>query len=180
MSDCLNSSKNKCFPRSGCAGLHNYLPQNSGFTLSNMAARAGGRACGLIIFRRILNNPVEYLLLQASYGSHHWTPPKGHVEKGEGDEETAFRETEEEAGISAQSLNLIKDFKIVLEYPVKGALKKVIYWLAEFTDEDCKVKLSDEHQSYEWATLERACQLVRYHDTQSALTSAEKHIKDNC
>ena len=145
-----------------------------------MAARTGGRASGLIIFRRILPNPVEYLLLQTSYGSHHWTPPKGHVEGKETDEETAFRETEEEAGIKAKSLKFMKDFKVVLEYPVKGLPKTVIYWLAELTDRNCEVKLSDEHESFEWAILSRACELVRYHDTQSALKSAEKFIKENC
>ena len=145
-----------------------------------MAARAGGRASGLIIFRRILNNPAEYLLLQTSYGSHHWTPPKGHVEGDETDEQTAFRETEEEAGITSRSLNFMKDFKIVLQYPVKGAPKKVIYWLAELTDQECKVKLSDEHQDFEWANLARACELVRYHDTQGALKSADQYIKENC
>ena len=40
------------------------------------------RACGLIIFRRRLipkvdNAAIEFLLLQASDGIHHWTPPKG-------------------------------------------------------------------------------------------------------
>ena len=145
-----------------------------------MAARAGGRASGFIIFRRILSRPVEYLLLQTSYGSNHWTPPKGHVEGDETDEETAFRETEEEAGIKAQSLHFMKDFKVVLEYPVKGLPKTVIYWLAELTDRDCEVKLSDEHQSFEWVNLAKACELVQYHDTQGALQSAEKYIKENC
>lgn len=45
------------------------------------------RACGLIIFRRCLiptvDKPaVEFLLLQASDGIHHWTPPKGARQKG--------------------------------------------------------------------------------------------------
>lgn len=34
------------------------------------------RAAGFLIFRR-LDNKTEYLLLRASYGSKHWTPPKG-------------------------------------------------------------------------------------------------------
>jgi hypothetical protein len=34
-------------------------------------------ASGFIIFRRLERNPIEYLLLQTSYGGHHWTPPKG-------------------------------------------------------------------------------------------------------
>lgn len=40
------------------------------------------RACGLIVFRRLAScvpppDNIEYLLLQTSYGEHHWTPPKG-------------------------------------------------------------------------------------------------------
>jgi len=33
-------------------------------------------AAGFIVFR-IMSNQIQYLLLQASYGVHHWTPPKG-------------------------------------------------------------------------------------------------------
>jgi len=36
-------------------------------------------AAGFIIFRRLERNPIEYLLLQTSYGGHHWTPPKGEI-----------------------------------------------------------------------------------------------------
>lgn len=40
------------------------------------------RACGFIVFRRLAScvpppDNIEYLLLQTSYGEHHWTPPKG-------------------------------------------------------------------------------------------------------
>lgn len=41
-----------------------------------MASAGGLVAAGLIIFRKIQSN-IEYLLLQTSYGQHHWTPPKG-------------------------------------------------------------------------------------------------------
>ena len=34
------------------------------------------RAAGFLIYRKF-NEKIEYLLLKASYGSHHWTPPKG-------------------------------------------------------------------------------------------------------
>lgn len=34
------------------------------------------RAAGYVIFRRIAGN-IEYLMLQASYGNFHWSPPKG-------------------------------------------------------------------------------------------------------
>lgn len=38
----------------------------------------GKRAAGFLIFRR-LNEQIEYLLLKASYGNKHWTPPKGKI-----------------------------------------------------------------------------------------------------
>lgn len=34
------------------------------------------RAAGLVIFRNY-NQIIQFLLLQTSYGEHHWTPPKG-------------------------------------------------------------------------------------------------------
>lgn len=34
------------------------------------------RAAGFLVFRRIQSD-IEYLLLKASYGRKHWTPPKG-------------------------------------------------------------------------------------------------------
>ena len=135
------------------------------------------RSCGFIIFRRVSSNSVEYLLLQASYGNNHWTPPKGHVEADEDDEETAYRETREETGIESCSLRLVKDFKVELEYTVNDAMKKAIYFLAEFTDKECQVKLSKEHIGYIWADLNKACELVKYHETQGALQSAEEFIK---
>ena len=38
------------------------------------------RAAGFILFRRAPpKHEIEYLLMQTSYGKHHWTPPKGNV-----------------------------------------------------------------------------------------------------
>lgn len=33
-------------------------------------------AAGFVLFRR-MQSEIEYLLLKASYGSKHWSPPKG-------------------------------------------------------------------------------------------------------
>ena len=49
---------------------------------------AAKRAAGLVIYRLKDGAGVssaEWLLLQTSYGEHHWTPPKGHVDPGEDD-----------------------------------------------------------------------------------------------
>ncbi|XP_002736206.1 bis(5'-nucleosyl)-tetraphosphatase [asymmetrical]-like [Saccoglossus kowalevskii] len=136
------------------------------------------RAAGLIIFRRFQGKP-EYLLMQTSYGQHHWTPPKGHVDPGESDKVTALRETEEEAGLTAAHFKMIEDFKKVLKYNVKGRLKTVVYWLAELVDRNVAVKLSKEHQRYEWLEIDKACDIAKYVEMQEALRDADNFIKCN-
>ena len=127
----------------------------------------GVRAAGLIIFRRF-SHDIEYLMMQTSYGEHHWTPPKGHVDPGENDMQTALRETEEESGLKPKDFELL-DFKRELHYLVKQKPKVVVYWLAELKNEHAEVKLSNEHQAYEWATFNRATELAKYQDLQDLL-----------
>lgn len=138
------------------------------------------RACGFIIFRRIAastSNGIEYLLLQTSYGEHHWTPPKGHVDPGEDDLTTALRETREEAGLGEEHLHIARDFLKELHYQVRGRDKTVLYWLAELRDPAMAVTLSDEHQDYRWAQLDEACKLARYQDLQETLKEAQVYLE---
>jgi len=66
------------------------------------------RAAGIIVYRAVASG-AEYLLLQTSYGQHHWTPPKGHVDPGEDEWTAAVRETKEEAGLRETDLHFVKE-----------------------------------------------------------------------
>ncbi|NXA44849.1 AP4A tetraphosphatase, partial [Nothocercus julius] len=142
------------------------------------------RACGLIIYRRLqpaapskVADNIEYLLLQTSYGTHHWTPPKGgHVDPGEDDLQTALRETREEAGLQATQLTLVDGYKKELHYPVNGKPKTVVYWLAEMKDCNTEIKLSEEHQAFQWLKLEDACKFAEYEDMQAMLKDAHQFL----
>lgn len=139
------------------------------------------RACGLIIFRRHLipkvdNSTIEFLLLQASNGIHHWTPPKGHVDPGETDLETALRETREETGIEASQLTIIEGFRKELNYVAWKKPKTVIYWLAEVRDFDVEICLSQEHQAYRWLGLEEACQLAQFDEMKATLQEGHQFL----
>lgn len=131
------------------------------------------KAAGFVIFRR--QPALEYLLMQASYGIHHWTPPKGHVEQGEDLLQTAYRETEEEAGISKNDL-LLTNYSETINYEVNKKPKAVTYYLAELSD-CASIKLSDEHQDYKWANLEDACKLVNFAEMQKVLRNCDAFLQ---
>ncbi|KAG6439254.1 hypothetical protein O3G_MSEX000620 [Manduca sexta] len=126
------------------------------------------RAAGLVIFRKY-NQGVQFLLLQTSYGQHHWTPPKGHVDPGESDWVTALRETKEEAGLSEEDLEIYKDVSKTLHYDVKGKPKDVVYWLAKLRNPELEVKLSDEHQDLKWLPLKQAQEVSGFEDMKKLL-----------
>lgn len=135
------------------------------------------RAAGLIIIRRI-EEGIQYLMMQTSYGEHHWTPPKGHVDRGETDLQAALRETQEEAGLQETDFKML-DFKRELHYPVKGKPKVVVYWLSELLNPNSKIKLSREHQAFEWAGLDRAIELAKYPDLQNLLRECHSYLSAN-
>lgn len=57
-----------------------------------------------------------------------WAFPKGHVEAGESEAQTALREVLEETGVR---VILLPEFRFVTNYsPVRGTMKKVVYFAA--------------------------------------------------
>nr|XP_060617152.1 bis(5'-nucleosyl)-tetraphosphatase [asymmetrical] [Anolis sagrei ordinatus] len=147
---------------------------------SLIGASMSVRACGLIIFRKLQElssaSTIEFLLLQTSYGSHHWSPPKGHVDPGEDDLQTALRETKEEAGLDASQFTILDGFRKELNYTANGKPKTVVYWLAEMKDSNAEIKLSSEHIAFRWLSLGEACKLAEFLDMQSTLKEAHQFL----
>lgn len=151
-------------------------------------------ASGFVIFRKFATE-TEYLLLQTSYGIHHWTPPKGkslnyweisytkskrisgHVDAGESIIETAWRETQEESGLTSKDLKLYENNKKTLIYIVNGKPKTVHYWLAELVNPNATVILSDEHQDFKWLRLQEACDLAQFKEMQDTLKEFDELIR---
>ena len=55
------------------------------------------KSCGALVYRKFHGN-IELLLIKHANGGH-WSFPKGHVEEGETETETAQREIYEETGV---------------------------------------------------------------------------------
>ncbi|KAK7507331.1 hypothetical protein BaRGS_00001266 [Batillaria attramentaria] len=139
-----------------------------------MAAVKEVVAAGFIIFRRC-SRPVEYLVMKHKYGGH-WGTPKGHVDPGESEFDTALRETLEEAGLTRDKLKIFDAFKTVLHYEAFGKPKRVVFWLSELVDPQAEIILSDEHTDFKWLPLDEACRLLQFEDMQKAVRDADKFI----
>lgn len=111
------------------------------------------RSCGVIIFRRD-RNMLRYLLLYQR-GSHTWSFPKGHMERGESELETAIREVEEEVGMSVQP---IPGFCGKASYPVGNGEKTVVLFLAKANA--TPILNSQEVLSHRWVNLPEAEKLL--------------------
>ena len=106
------------------------------------------KSCGVLPYR-IVNGQPEFLLVCESF-SRRWSIPKGHVEAGETDVQTALRELYEETGLTAR-LDTTRAASV--EYAISGyARKKVVFYLGE-VEGDPKVR-EGEIDKYKWVTAE--------------------------
>ena len=96
------------------------------------------RSCGIIPFRR-REGAVEYLLLHSNMVRNPdaaWEFPKGSVEAGEEETQTALRELREESGVA--EIDLLPDFRDQVNYQYRRGgrdiEKIVIFFIGEVTD----------------------------------------------
>jgi 8-oxo-dGTP pyrophosphatase MutT (NUDIX family) len=86
------------------------------------------KSCGTVIFRKT-RGKYAVLLIKNKY-TDCWSFPKGHVEEGENEYQTAIRETYEETGIEVKIEN---GFRMESHYLIgkkKNTEKKVVYFAA--------------------------------------------------
>ena len=106
------------------------------------------KSCGVLPYR-MLNGQQEFLLVFETY-SKCWSLPKGHIEAGETDVQTALRELYEETGLTA---NLDTSRCASIEYPISSfARKQVAFFLGEVVGVP-KVR-EGEIDKFKWVTAE--------------------------
>ena len=133
------------------------------------------KSCGVVLF-----NSDKFLLLQHinedSRVDGHWDFPKGHVELGEEEIDTALRELKEETKI--EDVDIIPSFKQFINYNISkdtlSVSKKVIFFLAETKVWD--VSLSSEHQNFVWLNFEEAVERLTYDNAKNILKEAHIFI----
>lgn len=106
------------------------------------------KSCGVLPYRMV-SGQQEFLLVFETF-SKCWSLPKGHVEAGETDVQTALRELHEETGLTAK---LDASRSASIEYPISSfARKEVVFYLGEVVGIP-KVR-EGEIEKYKWVTAE--------------------------
>ena len=131
------------------------------------------KSCGAVVFRKYHGN-IELLLIKHVVGGH-WSFPKGHVEPGETEEQTALREIKEETGIDVE---LNTSFREVVSYsPKRDTTKDVIYFLGkaktfQYTPQE------EEIAQIKWVEINLAHSFLTYDNDKQLVNKAQPMIRD--
>ncbi len=131
-------------------------------------------SCGAIVYR-IIHGEIRFLLIK-NKRSANWGFPKGHIERGETEKDTAYREVLEEAGIKIQFL---PDFRFKSEYSIQGKIeKKVIIFLAT-TEDTTTVIQREEIEEYLWLKFDKAMASLKFPNDKTMLRKANEYLEKN-
>ena len=129
------------------------------------------KSCGGIVYRKYHGN-TEILLIK-HINSGHWSFPKGHVEAGETEVETAAREIKEETGIDVM---IDPTFRELVTYrPKKVTQKVVVYFIAKAKNGELKPQ-ENEISEVKWVEINRAADLLAYDNDRCIVGKAKKLI----
>ena len=130
------------------------------------------KSCGALVYRK-KQDKVELLLIKHRNGGH-WSFPKGHVESGENEYQTALREIKEETGLD---VNLRDGFRQSVEYFPKPHVKKqVVYFLGEATSNDLHMQ-EEEISRIIWMDIHKAYHMVTFKNDKNLIWMAGKRLQ---
>ena len=132
------------------------------------------KSCGALVLRRDSYTNAYYVLMIRHRPGGYRSFPKGHVEPGETERETAIREVFEE---TAARISIVPDFRQVVCYtPSPAVEKEVVYFLGR-TDQIVIHPRRGEIAQVEWVPLARAEQCLTHDNDKKVLHAAMEKIK---
>lgn len=125
------------------------------------------KSCGILVF-----DDDKVLVVFHNLG--HYGFPKGHVEKGETEEETAVREVKEETNCDAR---IIPGFREVITYsPKPNVMKDVVFFIGEPLTKDLKPQ-EEETSDVFFIKASDALKMITHKDERELLEKAIEYRK---
>lgn len=129
------------------------------------------KSCGAVMYT--MDQGVRKYILITNISGHIGFP-KGHIEYGETEKQTALREIYEETGVHT---SIIDGFRVFYNYKINNFIKKTaIYFLANFSPADIKMDIM-EISEYHLLTYEQAMEVLNFRHDKKVLEKAENFIK---
>ena len=130
------------------------------------------KSCGAVVFT-IVDNCIKYLLIQNRNGIYGF--PKGHVEDGESEMQTAIREVFEEVGIKVELLNGFRTEDEHLIPNKENTIKKIVYFLGEYNNQKINYQ-KEELSNAELVDYETALALFQFESSKRILKEANDFL----
>ena len=131
------------------------------------------KSCGFVAYKRI-ENVNHYLIIKGLNGDVGF--PKGHMEHGESELETAIRELKEETGVDVK---VIQGFRRQIEYELRrvpDTIKQSVYFLGECTSDKIICQESEVAEA-SFVSYQDALKILTFEETKNILKDAEAIIK---
>ena len=130
------------------------------------------KSCGALVYRITQSGQKELLFIKHRHGTH-WSFPKGHVESGETEIQTAAREIWEETGLQTEIDTKFR--QVITYYPKPGVIKDVIFFIASPTGGSEHAQEA-EIADLGWFSFEEARPLVTFATDEEVLLAAEAYL----
>ena len=136
------------------------------------------KSCGAVVYCR-KDNDIKYLL--ACERSGYWVFPKGHMEDGESEYETALREVKEETGLD---VTFVEGFRMLDEHNLAregrpNTIKQTVYFLARYEGQEF-VPQEAEISKIALMDYESAMETLQFDSFKQILTQAHRFLNKLC
>lgn len=129
------------------------------------------KSCGAVMYT--MDEGVRKYILITNISGHVGFP-KGHIEFGETEKQTALREIYEETGVHT---TIIDGFREFYNYKINNFIKKkAIYFLASFDPKDIQMDIM-EISEYHLLPFEEAVEMLNFKHDKRILEKADNYIK---
>jgi len=128
------------------------------------------KSCGAVVIKEEQDG-VKVLIIKQH--DEYWHFPKGHVEEGETEEETAIREIKEETNIDVEIDN---NFRKVITYsPKEGVIKDVVFFIGKAISFDIVID-PNELIDAKWVNIKEARDYFTHENTKGVFDEALEYL----